>query len=1594
MVSMFPSVSRVKLNRAMLNDVGLNLVPRRRRLLKSLNNLESDSKTQTNNLVCEPVSQKDAASVPGSNEPVQTFLTRHMDSESVTGVARSLCEGEPSSCRRTPMDVRQDEGNAREIDRNRHPSPTGRSCPEQCLRRAGGAPHCDLCVKCQYIFPPHKITCMHRPKFTRPDSETSKVDLKIKKGNAVPKASKKIVIWLDQYPKVTLCDLSQKCHACSHNCGYELPNVLKRKVVRCFKRDMRAGFHLWPICLGYDKHKSEKNRLVKSSKGHPIVGCEKRISLSQSLIEHQKHQEEGKDTNEGECRTGMGDRNAVEDHGLGSQTHRDKKIKLQTSEGSSSTFASAVKENCITEEPCGHDPTKTQMSQYQDIEEDTAESFTCQRVRVYMKEVETSCARTCMSWPFSNSNMTCTAATPCLAGSVNPSTRDKRDSETVSQNLPSSCSKQIKDTLSKTPTENQKENGTSMLAERNGKRLSNMSSFSDMEIAPCHMQSLASLHSDTASFSSLAPLHREPVIDTVSASSLLVNGAETHSSMSTPSPSALGLSDLETDTTLSSPMFIHSGLSSLSETPSPFPPSTLLKKVPCIELKAVENTLLNCKGSQMDSCSPSPYAPVHNSDCSQSCDSSLLLPQDDSRSDEELLTNRSPPKLEPYYNISPFKHSNVVACLKENLLLCNISKELCMETGEFTLPPVLSPVASPPRQPWRRNFSLQSSGCSGEEMEEEESSIFKLKEVSTYFEALHDSTEGEPSSSGTDEEVDESNEEESHDETDCEHNAEDANRHSEQVPLDPKLKATLTSGVLTETCSSPSSDEDDSVTFSNEGPWYSGGERSSPQITSSGRAVAGDCQPGSLDEVTAYEQDILLVNVIQDDPELFTDLPDQRLLKLGPTRVIEAPKIQPSSNLDGATLGFKQGLTAVNITFHCNSPENTEERNSRPWRPQWNTTTTSKTQNTGEQTRNLGNFDVNNNNLNDGLEWSPPTKTANPPHDMISLLRPKGNGPWITNSANTTDFRRQKSDPYCRHYFSESLSCGFKMCRFQHLPLQGDEKFCAEIVTRFTKNPACLQKAGAVFTGYYQKNPPGVYFSMPALLSLLWALLKAGMVCDVFSVLSVSLAHKIVPGHEFLLALYNFVREKGFTSLVPELIQLTFKMANAGLELSLDCLDCVKNAPVFQQKVCPDSPGSLSSNHKSSTGAPMPECLDLALAVVEIELCTTQEDWRRMGDVLRSICHSGQHPNQVERLSGRIAIALLSESKDKLSLPFAAFAKTVYQKEGEDSLIIGFVGRIGVSLMLRYHKTHQWVKGRKVVEIMSLSKINYSTLKGLFGNENGASRCCLVTVATELFLRSGSVQGALHTLRENEWFLSSLSWPCEPADLESRTGLLIRLSEKTSHRETLEVLCNLPGIKEPNGTIDISRYSHLFNTHLQACVDRQILPVASDTIIFMLSKKLPVDHKVLKMLFHKLGQQSLWLRAREVFRCCLSGGYYPGVFATPGCRTLLLPCQLGEVELALTFEMFIAVNATVILQLSETTTSSLSITLKRTLSCERAYLSAGSRLLSAACILQPKVTVHYVAVNSLQEQVFSLDVPSARRWLRCNHLWANEVWTH
>lgn len=61
----------------------------------------------------------------------------------------------------------------------------------------------------------------------------------------------------------------------------------------------------------------------------------------------------------------------------------------------------------------------------------------------------------------------------------------------------------------------------------------------------------------------------------------------------------------------------------------------------------------------------------------------------------------------------------------------------------------------------------------------------------------------------------------------------------------------------------------------------------------------------------------------------------------------------------------------------------------------------------------------------------------------------------------------------------------------------------------------------------------------------------------------------------------------------------------------------------------------------------------------------------------------------------------------------------------------------------------------------------------------------------------------------NSWFVSSSAWPCEQADVQNRRRVLTLLTEKTSYRDTLEVLTNLPGLREPIGRLRDTRVIHV-----------------------------------------------------------------------------------------------------------------------------------------------------------------------------------------
>ncbi|RXN26316.1 testis- and ovary-specific PAZ domain-containing 1 isoform X2 [Labeo rohita] len=266
-------------------------------------------------------------------------------------------------------------------------------------------------------------------------------------------------------------------------------------------------------------------------------------------------------------------------------------------------------------------------------------------------------------------------------------------------------------------------------------------------------------------------------------------------------------------------------------------------------------------------------------------------------------------------------------------------------------------------------------------------------------------------------------------------------------------------------------------------------------------------------------------------------------------------------------------------------------------------------------------------------------------------------------------------------------------------------------------------------------------------------------------------------------------------------------------------------------------------------------------------------------------------------------MALLKEPKGKHTLPYELFAESVCQQVSSSDMIKNILGRIGVSLIFRYHRTRDWNKGMKLVSVLFRLHIEFITLKGLMGNEHRVSRCQLVTMATEFFLYSGSIEGALKVLRADGWFVSSSTWPCEQADVENRKHVLTLLAGKTSHRDAFEILTNLPGIKEPMNGVQINDYTETFSAHLRMCLLKQTLPVAADILEFMLTHGMVPETIQLQNLIHRLGKQNNWSRARGLFKRAQSAGFYSAVVCERD--SLFLPCSLTEIEMTLAFEMFI-----------------------------------------------------------------------------------------
>ncbi|XP_043364912.1 protein TOPAZ1 isoform X3 [Dermochelys coriacea] len=473
---------------------------------------------------------------------------------------------------------------------------------------------------------------------------------------------------------------------------------------------------------------------------------------------------------------------------------------------------------------------------------------------------------------------------------------------------------------------------------------------------------------------------------------------------------------------------------------------------------------------------------------------------------------------------------------------------------------------------------------------------------------------------------------------------------------------------------------------------------------------------------------------------------------------------------------------------------------------------------------------------------------------------------------------------YCRFYFSTLRGCERVECWFWHVPEQGDEKICMAILKTYINinESSLLQRSVQIFMNYYREVTPGVHFDSQVLNDLLISLIKCCLLKEVFQLLNVAVMIKMLPAVDVFLKVFEHVASMNIRDAVPSLIDIFCKLFDAGMVFEHEHFNCIikflHQLQVSSQEI------NVVLNMKSRFQARKFKknwLCDLNLAIAEIQHCKEKSDWAKLGTLYVNMRIGCENFGDLQKLSVYIADILTRDSKEERpGVPFCEFAEAVIKNPQHNEADKDFLGRTGISVMYSYHTVQQWSKGRKVLDKLHELQIHFTSLKGLTGPERLASRCQIVNSSAEIFLKSGSLDGATWVLRvqnnsivfasESEWIINTPLWPCDRMDVLNRHNLLCAIAceylTKNLCRQAFEVLQNLPGFQNCCDTLDVSQYSLLFNKLLDACIESKSLGISSSVTDFMLSKNIPIDFTLIRGLITALGRSCLWLKARTYYK--------------------------------------------------------------------------------------------------------------------------------
>uniref|UniRef100_A0A8C0HD20 Protein TOPAZ1 n=1 Tax=Chelonoidis abingdonii TaxID=106734 RepID=A0A8C0HD20_CHEAB len=599
-----------------------------------------------------------------------------------------------------------------------------------------------------------------------------------------------------------------------------------------------------------------------------------------------------------------------------------------------------------------------------------------------------------------------------------------------------------------------------------------------------------------------------------------------------------------------------------------------------------------------------------------------------------------------------------------------------------------------------------------------------------------------------------------------------------------------------------------------------------------------------------------------------------------------------------------------------------------------------------------------------------------------TVLKPWINGILVCNSVQNLGMI-ELPRKYCRFYFSTLRGCERVECWFWHVPEQGDEKVKIQI-----------------FMNYYREVTPGVHFDSQVLNDLLISLIKCSLLKEVFQLLNVAVMIKmLVTSIELATWFWKYFRDANLY-VICIFFLLMLQLFDAGMVFELEHFNCIikflHQLQVSSQEI------NVILNMKSRCARQFKKnwLCDLNLAIAEIQHCKEKSDWAKLGTLYVNMRIGCENFGDLQKLTLYIADILTRDSKEERpGVPFCEFAEAVVKNPQHNEADRDFLGRSGISVMYSYHTIQQWSKGRKVLDKLHELQIHFTSLKGLIGPERLASRCQIVNAAAEIFLKSGSLDGATWVLRESEWIINTPLWPCDKMDVLNRHNLLCAIAceylTKNLYRQAFEILQNLPGFQNCCDTLDVSQYSLLFNKLLDACIESKGLGISSCVTDFMLSKNIPIDFTLIRGLITALGRSCLWPKARIYYKSALSMDCYPLLEGNLYRKLLLIPSYMSEIEMLLAIEIFLVSNASNI-QSPGATNQTLQVVLKRSeeqkVRSKDDYQAAVERLIQAARISNPKLFLKHMTMNVNMEQVYSLEHNSALKWLKENMKWAGKVW--